>query len=156
MCKSTTTATRRRRRRDAHMHPRLADTYTYTRSSSSLSRDVVSRELSSSVPRSHRCPSSFLSLFLFLFSRICFSNGANFRRYGSIGGARSRCGLGRSFGVSCRHYGFCLVNTRRRNAGEAVAHRSNTRIPHTRVHTALPDEALDSRRVSIVAIIADC
>lgn len=69
----------------------------------------LSREPSSSILRNHHARSLSLSPFLSPHG-ICFSDGANFRRYGSIGGARSRRSLGRSFGISCRLRGFCLVN----------------------------------------------
>lgn len=143
MCKSTTTTTTRRRRRARTyiLFSRRHGACTHTRVSPLLSRGDVMRAFL--VRPTVKPPLSFS-----LLSRICFSDGANFRRYGSIGRARSRCGPGRSFDVSCRPYGFCLVNKRRRNAGETVAHRSNTRIPHTLLRSTKL-----SICISIVAIL---
>lgn len=144
---------RRRRARTCILSSstRRVHTHTHTYAPSLFfSLVTTSREL----PSSHRTTGA---VPLSLLSRICFSDGANFRRYGSIGEARSRRGLGRSFGISCRPYGFCLVNERRRNVGEAVAHRSNIYaieyIAHT--HTSLGSAKLSPHRVSIAAMIAD-
>jgi len=140
---------RRAKRAHTSSHRRHSvRTHIRTHASLLFSHATTLRELSSS----RLTETSALSFSP--FSRICFSNGANFRRYGSITSARSKRAA--ASGVLSTFRADPMASASLTRDGETVCGCTPIEYAYTaHIHTLFYSTKLSLRRVSIVAMIAD-